>query len=122
MVCSVGLGMLGVILFYIGLMKNVNNIVLNGWIFDCDLEVLLKRLVCLVNDVYCFVFFEVSDGVGVGVSIVFGVIVGMGIGGGVVVDGKLFGGINVIGGEWGYNLLLWLCGGEVDGLFCYCGK
>lgn len=62
-------------------------------------------MVFFVNDVDCFIFFEVVDGVGFGYNIVFGVIVGIGCGGGIVVNKKLFLGLNVIIGEWGYNLL-----------------
>lgn len=74
---------------------------------DKDLLMFFFCLVCLVNDVNCFVVLEVIDGVGVGKYLVFVVIIGMGCGLGIVIDGCVYVGGNGIFGEWGYNLLLW---------------
>lgn len=43
-----------------------------------------------MNDICCFVLFEVNGGVGEGYSCVFGVIVGIGVVGGMCINGELF--------------------------------
>lgn len=121
----VGMGIPGLILFYIGVVKNVNLIWFNGQLFDKDLSVRLQWEVWLVNDVNCLVVLEVVDGVVVGVQMVFVVIIGMGCGVGVVFNGWVYIGGNGMVGEWGYNLLLWMDEDELcyrEEVFCYCGK
>lgn len=92
MVC-VGIGYFGLISFVSGLMCNVNLIWFNECFFWIDLEICFVWLICFVNDVDCFVFFEVIDGVGCGFEMVVGVIIGIGVGGGLVMSGKLYDGL-----------------------------
>lgn len=103
---SVGIGIFGVEFLVMGLIKNVNFIWLIGWFLCVDFECMFGCVVCFVNDVNCFVLFEVVDGVVVGVVVVFGVIFGIGVGGGIVVNGSVLQGVNLIVGEWGYNYFL----------------
>lgn len=92
--CLVGVGILGIVFCCINIVKNVNLIWLNGKLFLLDLEVVLNRDIWIVNDVNCFILFEVMDGVGVGYFFVFGVILGIGCGVGYVVNGGIIDGLN----------------------------
>jgi len=105
-----------------GLMKNCNNVWLNGQPLRADLERMLDRPLQLANDANCFALSEARDGAGTGARLVFGVIVGTGTGGGLVIDGRLWPGANAIAGEWGHNPLPWPREGEWPGAPCYCGR
>jgi fructokinase len=119
---SVGVGTPGVISPATGLVKNANNIALNGRPLDRDLCVLLDREVRVENDANCFALSEATDGAATGQRTVFGVIIGTGCGGGIVVDGRIVAGRQRIAGEWGHNPLPWPAAQEVPGPACWCGQ
>jgi fructokinase len=120
--CTVGIGMPGVISPASGLVKNANSTWLNGRPLAGDLEARLARPVRLANDANCFALSEATDGAAAGKRVVFGVIVGTGTGGGLVVDGRVIVGVNAIAGEWGHNPLPWPEADEWPGPACYCGR
>ncbi len=118
----VGIGIPGMISPVTGLVKNANSTWLIGHSLDKDLEDLLGRPVCLMNDANCFALSEAIDGAGKNAKIVFGVILGTGVGGGIVVDKQVLDGAQKICGEWGHNPLPGLTDRERPGPMCYCGR
>lgn len=97
----VGIGVVGLVNFKMGLVLIVNFCV-DGCLFFVDIECVVGCVVFYINDCCVFVLFEVVFGVGWGYSIVMFLIFGIGIGGGVVYDWVLWFGLIMIGGEFGY--------------------
>ena len=122
MTACVGVGCRGAKCPRTGLMKNAENLAIDGASFDVDLSARLQRPVRVANDAHCFALSEATDGAGAGASTVFGTIVGTGVGGGIVIDGQLLRGTNGIMGEWGHNPLPSPRGDEWPGPRCYCGR
>lgn len=112
----IGIGTPGAISTRTGRLKNANTTCLNGQPLKDDLEYLLNRKIRIANDANCFALAEAKLGAARGAGSVFGVILGTGVGGGIVLDGKLHQGAQLIGGEWGHNIL------DPDGPRCYCGR
>lgn len=119
---SIGIGTPGAMSPATGRMKNSNTTCLNDRPLHADLERVLGRGVTLANDADCFVLSEAVDGSAREADVVFGVILGTGVGGGIAVHRKVLRGPNAVAGEWGHNPLPWMCGTEVGGAACYCGK
>jgi len=119
---TVGIGCPGSKCPHSGVMKNAENVGLDGRCFDDDLANALDRPVRLANDAHCFALSESTDGAAAGARVVFGVIVGTGTGGGIVVDGRILPGANAITGEWGHNPLPSPRNDELPGVTCYCGR
>ncbi len=117
----IGIGTPGSVSLNNGRIKNSNSTCLNNMPLQHDLEQTLKRPIQLSNDANCFVLSEATDGVGSGVSTVFGVILGTGAGAGISINGKILTGANRIAGEWGHNPLPWPNADELPGPKCYCG-
>ena len=120
--CTIGIGIPGIISPATGLVKNANSVALNGQPFDKDISALLGREVRVENDANCFALSEATDGAGAGYETVFGVIIGTGVGAGVVVRGHIVSGPHRIAGEWGHNPLPWPSVDEIPGPHCWCGN
>ncbi len=119
---SIGIGIPGSLSPATGLVRNANQIVLNGRALDRDLAAALGRPVRVENDANCFVLAEAMAGAGQGAETVFGVILGTGVGGGIVTGGRVLAGRNLIAGEWGHNRLPALTAADLAAPRCYCGR
>lgn len=125
-ICSVGIGIPGVVDPKTSLIKNANCTFLNGKNLHQDLNNIIKRNVYIENDANCFALSEAIDGAAKGKKVVFGVILGTGCGGGIVINQQILQGLNANGGEWGHNPLpaySLTTDGPVSSCFCggkYC--
>jgi fructokinase len=119
---SIGVGTPGSFSRATGLMKNANNVCLNGEPLLADLEKRFGKRVRVANDANCFALSEAIDGAATGARVVFGVILGTGVGGGIVVDGSVLDGPNGIAGEWGHNPLPAPTPDDAPQPPCYCGR
>ncbi len=120
--CTVGVGMPGLIDAGTGLVENAYNTPFNRKPLKQQLEQHLHREVRFANDAYCFALSEAIDGAARGARVVFGAILGTGVGGGIVVGGRMLEGRHGIAGEWGHTPLPWMTGDEHPGPRCNCGR
>lgn len=111
-----GIGTPGALSPKTGLLKNSNNVCMNGMPVKTDLEQLIGRAVEIQNDANCFALAEALMGAGKGHKMVFGVIMGTGCGGGMVYKGDVITGPQAIAGEWGHMCI------DPEGPLCYCGQ
>ena len=102
--------------------RGASTLVLNGQLFQADLEQGLQCHVPIQNDANCLAVSEAVDGAGQGSGVVFAAILGTGCGGGIAFQGKAWTGRHAIAGEWGHNPLPWPTLDELQVPACWCGQ
>jgi fructokinase len=102
--------------------RGANTLVLNGQLFQSDLEHLLQCSVAVQNDANCLAVSEATDGSGQGSQVVFAAILGTGCGAGIAWQGQAWTGRHAIAGEWGHNPLPWPTVEELQAPPCWCGQ
>jgi fructokinase len=102
--------------------RGANTVVLNGQLFQSDLQQLLQCQVPVQNDANCLAVSEATDGAGQGSQVLFAAILGTGCGGGIALAGQAWKGRHAIAGEWGHNPLPWPTPEELQAPPCWCGQ
>jgi fructokinase len=102
--------------------RGANTVVLNGQLFQSDLQQLLQCQVPVQNDANCLAVSEATDGAGQGSQVLFAAILGTGCGGGIALEGQAWKGRHAIAGEWGHNPLPWPTPEELQAPPCWCGQ
>lgn len=102
--------------------RGANTEVLNGQLFQSDLQQLLQCQVPVQNDANCLAVSEATDGAGQGSQVLFAAILGTGCGGGIALEGRAWMGRHAIAGEWGHNPLPWPTPEELQAPPCWCGQ
>jgi len=118
----VGIGMPGCIDPATHKVRGANTQVLNGQVFQNDLQSALGCPVFIENDANCLALSEGVDGASSGSRVAFAAILGTGCGAGITLGTNTWTGRNALAGEWGHNPLPWLTPQELETPACWCGQ
>ena len=118
----VGIGMPGCIDPATHKVRGANTQVLNGQVFQNDLQSALGCPVFIENDANCLALSEVVDGASSGSRVAFAAILGTGCGAGITLGTNIWTGRNALAGEWGHNPLPWPTPQELESPACWCGQ
>ena len=118
----VGIGMPGCIDPATHKVRGANTQVLNGQVFQNDLQSALGCPVFIENDANCLALSEGVDGASSGSRVSFAAILGTGCGAGITTGTNIWTGRNALAGEWGHNPLPWQTQQELETPACWCGQ
>ncbi len=118
----VGIGMPGCIDPATHKVRGANTQVLNGQVFQNDLQSALGCPVFIENDANCLALSEGVDGASSGSRVAFAAILGTGCGAGITLGTNIWTGRNALAGEWGHNPLPWPTPQELETPACWCGQ